>query len=592
MAKQQNRSPSTQVVAELISMGLLNLEYRDNVGLTPLHVAVQSGKYLSVQSMLENGVQVDAKTDGGKTALTIAISKLLPEMVKILLDHEADLNKAYENGQCPEKLVFANRTRSALVSNSSLEQKQQAILNLIFQHGAKSKNIVQANYYKLCKAVMQGDFQATKRVTNSLISVNFPTIMSENPLWYAVYFDQLEIAELLLQRGANPNQDQNLDRKSVLILAIEKRNLEFVELLLRFKADLNFFSFDKNRTPLCEAACLINDFGKEIIRLLLKNGAEVNALSKVHSQYSFDPEKNESALHGACEKRNLEDIKLLIEYGADVKSRNNYGETPLQRALQSYCSMDCIKILLEHGADITMVDNWGWTILHSVAEHSSLEIVKYIIGLALDRGIEINTRDKDGYTAIHDIDCENVTEFLKCGADINILSNDGSSMEHWCSYDEDENGCPALKYVNKLHYLGFKIKDKKMWSILKNDALRTLCHQELEKLQSKIICWNPKTRLYDVLFMGRSSLNKYIENTHLKEAFAECGDDFEYVYPCYGSILNLQYHRGTRRRNFMVSARCNLYKVLGTEILEEQINMIFKYLKDSKLWEFANETFE
>lgn len=151
---------------------------------------------------------------------------------------------------------------------------------------------MQANYYKLCKAIINGDFEAAKHLTNFLFSVNFTTVKSENPLRYAVHFDQIQIAEFLLKRGANPNQRQNFNQKPILTQAILKRNLKMAKLLIRLKTDVNFVTFSGKWTSLYEAASFAYSYGEEVMRLLLDKGAEVNALSKYNEDY-------QSALYNA-----------------------------------------------------------------------------------------------------------------------------------------------------------------------------------------------------------------------------------------------------------------------------------------------------
>jgi ankyrin repeat protein len=52
---------------------------------------------------------------------------------------------------------------------------------------------------------------------------------------------------------------------------------------------------------------------------------------------------------------NIELVKLLLEYGADVNSKDDDGYTPLSIACK-YKNTELVKLLIEHGADIDMVD--------------------------------------------------------------------------------------------------------------------------------------------------------------------------------------------------------------------------------------------
>ena len=57
-------------------------------------------------------------------------------------------------------------------------------------------------------------------------------------------------------------------------------------------------------------------------------------------------------------------VKMLVEYGANVNSKNEFGCTPLMLAL-CYGNCNIVKFLIENGADVNTVNKYG---------HSPLEI--------------------------------------------------------------------------------------------------------------------------------------------------------------------------------------------------------------------------
>ena len=48
---------------------------------------------------------------------------------------------------------------------------------------------------------------------------------------------------------------------------------------------------------------------------------------------------------------------MLIEKGANVNAKNNYGSTPLLFALKNKCSFETIQLLIDKGADVNAKDN-------------------------------------------------------------------------------------------------------------------------------------------------------------------------------------------------------------------------------------------
>jgi hypothetical protein len=102
------------------------------------------------------------------------------------------------------------------------------------------------------------------------------------------------------------------------------------------------------------------------IKAFLDSGVDVNA--KTHY--------GATALSYACDKGHIEVIKLLIERGADVNSKDTfYGEVPLGWAL-SKSNIPVIKLLLDKGA------NGVERVLMSGVGDGNVELVK----VALDKG--------------------------------------------------------------------------------------------------------------------------------------------------------------------------------------------------------------
>ena len=91
-------------------------------------------------------------------------------------------------------------------------------------------------------------------------------------------------------------------------------NIETVKLLLDSKADINFTTYDK-WTPLM-LSCRFStcDSNTDTVKLLLDNKADINLQS----------DSGASALTLSCDhiNKNLITIKVLLNYGADVRDSN------------------------------------------------------------------------------------------------------------------------------------------------------------------------------------------------------------------------------------------------------------------------------
>lgn len=70
-----------------------------------------------------------------------------------------------------------------------------------------------------------------------------------------------------------------------------------------------------------------------------------------------------SLLHYAAGGDEVAAVQLLLDRGADVNLRNDFGQTPLHAAADSGTPAN-IRCLVENGADIDAQDNQGNTALH------------------------------------------------------------------------------------------------------------------------------------------------------------------------------------------------------------------------------------
>ena len=135
----------------------------------------------------------------------------------------------------------------------------------------------------------------------------------------------------------------------------------------------------------------------------------------------------------AVQNGNLECVKILLKYKAEIEERGDYIDgyypccTPLFVAAANG-DVDILSFLVESGADVNArsgdVDE-QLTPLMIACENGKLNAVLYLI----DEGAEVNLEDNSGYTALHyaaTISNNNYT--LSClidsGANVNALTND------------------------------------------------------------------------------------------------------------------------------------------------------------------------
>ena len=169
--------------------------------------------------------------------------------------------------------------------------------------------------------------------------------------------------------------------------------------------DANLCSFDtlfsRNLPHILEKIFLSLDY--ESFKNCLKVNSEWReflASERFMTKFKHDIFEDERKLLVAAGQDNTEDIRALLSSGmVDVNCRDHYYTrfTSLHEA--SYRGIkDNVRLLLESGADPNMSDCWGRTPLYGAAHIGSSEVAQTLI----NAGADLNATDEDGRTALHE----------------------------------------------------------------------------------------------------------------------------------------------------------------------------------------------
>ena len=96
-------------------------------------------------------------------------------------------------------------------------------------------------------------------------------------------------------------------------------------------------------------------------------------------------------LYHAVEKKSAQEVKQLLDKGADPNFQHSFNYTPLMGASYSG-SADIVKLLLEAGADPKLKSQIEWTALHWAGEQKEIKIMEML----LDYGADPNAQDDFG----------------------------------------------------------------------------------------------------------------------------------------------------------------------------------------------------
>lgn len=159
------------------------------------------------------------------------------------------------------------------------------------------------------------------------------------------------------------------EHSSLLFTAVKNQNMSLVTYFLESCcANPNSFGWmhGEKFTCLCAAVSLNSE---NLAYILLNHGANTEILCSSEGR---------TVLHYACENGRLEMVRLLIEHGANVNSRDYSGQTCL---MESMHNLVLCKYLISVGANVNLVNYCGYTALALAFKTALNEVISFFISV-------------------------------------------------------------------------------------------------------------------------------------------------------------------------------------------------------------------
>ena len=277
-----------------------------------------------VTAIVEHGGSEHLQEPWGSTALYLAVHRDDPEIVELLLKHDADPSSQVHEGNTP---------LHAAIPASSFRPPDAGVIRLLLANGANVNARNDAGETPLHRAMDLPYADVVRLLLEGGADLSAVDDKGNTPLHRALRRTHGQAAdadlatELLLEQGASVAA-VNKDGETPLYIAVVFSSPESVELLLAHGAEPNATG-PSSRTPLHSAALLA--WEPDIFSALISAGGDVNARSDagetpLHLLFAGErwytlPEED---LHRI--------ISVLLGAGADSEASNDRGETPCDAA--------------------------------------------------------------------------------------------------------------------------------------------------------------------------------------------------------------------------------------------------------------------
>ncbi|KAG4095964.1 ankyrin repeat-containing domain protein [Neocallimastix lanati (nom. inval.)] len=393
---------------------------------TPLIYAIDRGSFDLVKLLVENGADVNKKNEDNNTPLYYSIYNKKPKIIEYLLNQGARINE-----------VIGDKNETALFY--AIRMCNVTIIRFLINNGAdinhknKDGNIplsyissYDKKKFELIEELINDDTDFEQLNTNEGKSLFHKSIETHNEILFNYIMDNKDL-------NININLEDS-HHNTPLILACSSNNIDFVEKILEKNPNIDAKN-DQLETALFKAVQRRN---YKVMKLLTEHGAlidnsnlEINRLLLYHSIYSIRSvrhlvkyglqindyiinakmmEHSSNLLSLAVSQRAYSSIQFLLANGANPFQYYYYyngkvGQLPLNKLYQGKTDVDsAIKIIecfMEYNYDINTKDEEGETLLFSLYCHYNkkykIEIMKYLIE---KQNANVNVQTNNGATLL------------------------------------------------------------------------------------------------------------------------------------------------------------------------------------------------
>lgn len=297
-------------IARLLIDAKADVQHPDDQGRTPLHHAAANGHIHMVRLLIASGADINAKDQRKITPLQLALENDHLEIQKVLLSGKANVDiftaiVMNDRGRVkdillndPQAIGKLHRGRTPLHEAVRLDNLD--MVKMLLEHQADLQAVTEDEVAltPLQLAVMEGHVEIATLLVERKADVNriirTPEVVAP-PLYFAVISGQEAMVSLLLEHGADVNALCETPDATArpLLFAVARNDLPVINLLLEHNADIDGRKNDTSPTPLYEA---VKRGYIDVVALLFNKGAnpgwtvgESTPLALAEARSNHDP---------------------------------------------------------------------------------------------------------------------------------------------------------------------------------------------------------------------------------------------------------------------------------------------------------------